>query len=329
MKILTFPFHPPYQINLFKLPIKFFLIDGFINSYWNYNQNTSIGGNYRPLPTNVELIRYENNKQMLEIAEKVDMIILPTYEHINALQTLFSKLPTIYCHATIFRYPGKILPKSKTLYFTTSSMLKLDVYRNEFKDNKFEYIIQGHDDTEFNYDIYKKRTQEIIFPINKFKDSFPERIVSGYSNTSLDIIKQYDIRVLGNNNSPQLGLTETSYEDYIKTVTSADIGVQFSPYKGRAFTTCEMMLGGTPVLSLYENNLIDPEVSTPIIDKENGFIAKDLMDFHRLIRNWKKNISETQKSIIRENARHMIIDKFPLNIFLDRWWEIIVEESMK
>lgn len=317
MKILTFPFHQPYQTLLFKTGHDFTIMDGYDNIWWN-KRTGDIGSNERELPDNAKLLNWTD--MYFDSISDYDVVILPTIEHIRLFHQLndYNLVPTVNCHATCFSVPQDI-PKiigDRPLYYTTTSLSPL-IWNGEF-------IKQGHDDSEYYISdgVRDEDRTDIIYPINRFRQIGNQ--VTGYDFRV--VIKMLDAWLVGYNpDSEVTNKIQPNYEDYREILMKSDIGLQLSPLKARAFTTVEMMLAGTPVITRYEGNLFPHNSMRTFINHENnGFIAKNPFQYRNIYRKWR-SMTEVERTRMRYRVRESARNEFPLHDFLDRWNEVLEE----
>lgn len=324
MKVVTFPFHQPYQELMFKANVDWYVVDGYNNIWWDIQEDSNPDiacQNERELPDNITLITMS---EFLIKIDSYDVCILPTADHVLWLyDTLNRHIRTILCHGnTEVLYPTffKIIGEQSLLHTCsyTANLRPQD-----------QFIKHGHDPNEFMWDGREK--EGVVFPTNKFEmigryHQSPDRF--GWDFRS--VLSYLEVDVLGNN--PQFRESydrcyNLPYEEYREKLGGYEIGLQLGWQRGRTFTTSEMMLCEVPVIQRDEKTYFPPDMRTYIKDGINGYIARLEYGFISKTNKFLA-LPSNERRKIGENARQTIIKEQPLDLFISNWEAIIEGERI-
>lgn len=318
IKVVTFPFHQPYQSLMLQANADWYIVDGYRDIWWDISDksNPNIAcQNAREKPESVKFITMD---YFMENIEKFDVLILPTADHVMWLYELKNRIKTIFCHGnTEVLYPVFFnMIGEHELIHTCSYTAKLRP--------QDQFIKHGHDPYEFKYNGEPK--SGIVFPTNKFQtigESHPSPDRFGWDFRN--VLPNLKVDLLGNNPLYEKVYDRAfnlPYEEYKKKLGSYEIGLQLGWQRGRTFTTSEMMLCEVPVIQRDEKKYFPPNMRTYIKDGINGYIVRLEYDFIRKT-NLFLALSENKKREIRENARETIIREQPLDLHLSNWETLI------
>lgn len=322
MKILSFPYHAPYQSNLSKVlkqsNIDFYICEGMIDGVNWGNNNTNMTSNDRN-SNHIKFIDKKEMKKMLE-NDRFDLIIYPTVDYwgfSNELEKI-NETPSIKCHATIFKLNPSLLLKSGYLK-NNENIVHVTPYMEKRRDNDI-YIKYGLDPNDYkNYDFERKTNTIPIYPINRFRET---HTVSGYEWNS--IISLLNVKLLGLNNEDFNG-ENLSYDEYLKKLSLSLFGVNLSKYKHTSISNLEMMLNGIAIVARKEPYDLYPDFDMKSAyyqyDKGCMVVANNITEMYLQMkkimndRNKTKNISET--------ARQTILKHYSFEQFKNKWLEVI------
>ena len=313
-KLACFPFHPPYQVRMFKTGHEFHLIDGLWGVKWQQGTNIAIGSAERPLPDNAKLIKFS---EFAEDPMRYDGIILQTPEHIREFGTTMD-IPTIFSWQQTFTPPKYVFEKAgnRPVAICTSNNVKRDID---------PVIPEGHDVNEFlQRDFSQTPVFNILIPVNRFKQigSF----VTGWEWR--DVITELNCVLAGGNEkfAEEYPLCKKfSHEDYLKALSTYMAVFQPSVVKHRSFVLSEGMASGNVVIARPGN----PWKYNPSLlkDGDNAIILQSKDHLRVLYKELMKGENWKTYEEIGNNARKTIEDRLPMENMIYGWNKHI-EESI-
>jgi len=322
MKVLTFPFHQPYQSLMFKANADWYVIDGYKDIWWDISEKSNpdiASQNAREKPDNVTFV---DSNELLNL-EDYDVLLLPTADHVMWLHKLKHSIRTILTHAnTEPLYPDffRIIGDQELIHTCS--------YTGKLRPQD-QFIKHGHDHNEFKYEGNGK--SGVVFPTNKFQTigeshRYPDRFGWDFRN----VLPYLKVDVLGNN--PKYSKTyercyNLPYEEYKHNLQDYEIGLQLGWQRGRTFTTSEMMLCEVPVIQRDEKTYFPPDMRTYIKDGINGYIVRLEYDFVRKTKAFL-SLPTTKKEKIGVEARETIIREQPLDLHLSNWEALLEGERI-
>ena len=314
IKVVTFPFHQPYQSLMFKANVDWYVIDGYKNIWWDFDENSNpdiASQNARKKPKGVTFITFD---EFFMNIEDYDVLLLPTADHVLWLHTLKHSIRTILTH-------GNTEPLHPDFYriIGDQELIHTCSFTGKLRPQD-QFIKHGHDPNEFKYNGEEK--EGVVFPTNKFQvigesHRYPDRFGWDFRN----VIPHLEVDVLGNN--PMYEKTyercyNFPYKAYKQVLPSYELGLQLGWQRGRTFTTSEMMLCEIPVIQRDEKDYFPPDMRTYIKDGTNGYIVRLEYDFIRKTKQFLA-LSSADKKKIGEEARQTIIREQPLDLHLSNW----------